>query len=69
MSTVPDPTGIHWPEMIDNQEKHTVFLKPLVTLCEDRNRRIHLLQRRGRSDSLRDWERALHSGSREADHR
>jgi virginiamycin A acetyltransferase len=22
---------VHWPEMIDNQEKNTVFLKPLVT--------------------------------------
>ena len=31
MSTVPDPTSIHWPEMIDNQERNTVFLKPLVT--------------------------------------
>ena len=31
MSTVPDHTSIHWPEMIDNQEKSTVFLKPLVT--------------------------------------
>jgi virginiamycin A acetyltransferase len=31
MSTVPDPTGIRWPEMIDDQEKSTVFLKPLVT--------------------------------------
>jgi virginiamycin A acetyltransferase len=29
--TVPDPTSVHWPEMIDNQEKNTVFLKPLVT--------------------------------------
>jgi hypothetical protein len=68
MSTVPDPTSIHWPEMIDNREKHTVFLKPLGTLSEDRSRRINLLQRRGRSDSPRDWERALHSRSREADH-
>ena len=31
MSTVPDPTSIRWPEMLDNQEKNTVFLKPLVT--------------------------------------
>jgi hypothetical protein len=31
MSTVPDPMSIHWPEMIDNQEKNTAFLKPLVT--------------------------------------
>jgi virginiamycin A acetyltransferase len=31
MSTVPDPMRVHWPEMIDNQEKNTVFLKPLVT--------------------------------------
>lgn len=31
MSTVRDPTSIHWPEMIDNQEKNTIFLKPLVT--------------------------------------
>ena len=31
MSTVPDPTSVHWPEMIDNQGKTTVFLKPLVT--------------------------------------
>jgi len=31
MSTVPDPMSVHWPEMIDNQEKNTVFLKPLVT--------------------------------------
>jgi hypothetical protein len=23
--------SVHWPEMIDNQEKNTVFLKPLVT--------------------------------------
>jgi hypothetical protein len=22
MSTVPDPTSIHWPEMIDNPEKN-----------------------------------------------
>ena len=28
---VRDPTSIHWPEMIDNQEKNTIFLKPLVT--------------------------------------
>src|SRR5712672_1313986 len=31
MSMVPDPMSVHWPEMIDNQEKNTVFLKPLVT--------------------------------------
>ena len=31
MSTIPDPMSVHWPEMIDNQEKNTVFLKPLVT--------------------------------------
>jgi virginiamycin A acetyltransferase len=31
MSTIPDPTSAHWPEMIDNQENNTVFLKPLVT--------------------------------------
>ena len=31
MSTVPDPMSVHWPEMIDGQEKNTVFLKPLVT--------------------------------------
>jgi virginiamycin A acetyltransferase len=31
MSTVPDPMSVHWPEMIDDQEKNTVFLKPLVT--------------------------------------
>jgi hypothetical protein len=31
MSTVPDPMSVRWPEMIDNQEKNTVFLKPLVT--------------------------------------
>ena len=31
MSTVPDPMRVHWPEMIDGQEKNTVFLKPLVT--------------------------------------
>ena len=31
MSTVPDPTSVRWPEMIDGQEKNTVFLKPLVT--------------------------------------
>src|SRR5258705_12747123 len=31
MSTVPDPMSVHWPEMIDNQEKSTVFLKPLIT--------------------------------------
>jgi hypothetical protein len=23
MSTVPDPMGVHWPEMIDNQEENT----------------------------------------------
>jgi virginiamycin A acetyltransferase len=27
MSTVPDPTKVHWPEMIDNQERNTAFLK------------------------------------------
>ena len=31
MSTVPDPTRARWPEMIDDQEKNTVILKPLVT--------------------------------------
>jgi len=31
MGIVPDPTSVRWPEMIDNQEKNTVFLKPLVT--------------------------------------
>jgi virginiamycin A acetyltransferase len=31
MSTIPDPTSAYWPEMIDNQENNTVFLKPLVT--------------------------------------
>lgn len=31
MSTVPDPTSIRWPGMIDDQAKYTVFLKPLVT--------------------------------------
>jgi virginiamycin A acetyltransferase len=31
MSTIPDPMMVHWPEMIDNQEKNTVFLRPLVT--------------------------------------
>jgi virginiamycin A acetyltransferase len=31
MSTVPDPMSIRWPEMIDNQEENTVFLKPLIT--------------------------------------
>ena len=31
MSRVPDPTSVRWPEMIDGQEKNTVFLKPLVT--------------------------------------
>lgn len=31
MSTIPDPMSVHWPEMIDDQEKNTVFLKPLVT--------------------------------------
>ena len=30
MITVPDPMSVHWPEMIDGQEKNTVFLKPLV---------------------------------------
>ena len=28
---VPYPMSVHWPEMIDDQEKNTVFLKPLVT--------------------------------------
>jgi hypothetical protein len=28
MSRVPDPMSVHWPEMIDNQEQNTVFLKP-----------------------------------------
>jgi hypothetical protein len=31
MNMVPDPMSVRWPEMIDNQEKNTVFLKPLVT--------------------------------------
>lgn len=31
MSTVPDPTSVRWPEMIDDQVGNTVFLKPLVT--------------------------------------
>ena len=31
MSRVPDPMRVRWPEMIDGQEKNTVFLKPLVT--------------------------------------
>lgn len=31
MSTVPDPMSVRWPEMIDNQEKNTAFLKPLIT--------------------------------------
>ena len=31
MSMVPDPMRIHWPEMIDDQERNTAFLKPLVT--------------------------------------
>jgi hypothetical protein len=31
MRKVPDPMRAHWPEMIDDQEKNTVFLKPLVT--------------------------------------
>lgn len=31
MSTVPDPTKIRRPEMIDGQEANTVFLKPLIT--------------------------------------
>lgn len=26
-----DPMSVHWPEMIDGQEKNTVFLKPLIT--------------------------------------
>jgi hypothetical protein len=43
MSRVPDPMSVRWPEMIDGQEENTVSLKPLVTLSEDRDRRIHLL--------------------------
>jgi virginiamycin A acetyltransferase len=31
MDNVPDPTSIHWSQMIDGQEKNTVFLKALVT--------------------------------------
>ena len=31
MNRVPDPMSVRWPEMIDNQEKNTAFLKPLVT--------------------------------------
>ncbi|TCC49567.1 CatB-related O-acetyltransferase [Kribbella pittospori] len=31
MSTVPDPTAVRRPGMIDNQEMNTVFLKPLIT--------------------------------------
>jgi virginiamycin A acetyltransferase len=31
VSVVPDPMSVRWPEMIDGQEKKTVFLKPLVT--------------------------------------
>ena len=31
MNRIPDPMSVHWPEMIDDQEKNTVFLKPLVT--------------------------------------
>ena len=31
MSNFPNPTRIHRSEMIDNQERNTVFLKPLVT--------------------------------------
>ena len=31
MNRVPDPMSVRWPEMIDGQEKNTVFLKPLVT--------------------------------------
>jgi virginiamycin A acetyltransferase len=31
VSVVPDPMSVRWPEMIDGQEKNTVFLKPLVT--------------------------------------
>ena len=31
MNRVPDSMSVHWPEMIDDQEKNTVFLKPLVT--------------------------------------
>lgn len=31
MATVPDPGRVRRPEMIDDQEKNTVFLKPLVT--------------------------------------
>jgi hypothetical protein len=30
MSTFHDPMNVHWPEMIDDQEQNTVFLKPLV---------------------------------------
>ena len=31
MTTVPDPGHVRRPEMIDNQEKNTVFLKPLIS--------------------------------------
>jgi virginiamycin A acetyltransferase len=31
MSTVPDPMSIRRPGMIDNQDKNTVFLKPMIT--------------------------------------
>jgi virginiamycin A acetyltransferase len=31
VSTVPDPTSVRRPGMIDDQEKNTVFLKPLIT--------------------------------------
>ena len=34
MSTFPDPMNVHWPEMIDDQEQNTVFLKPLVASPE-----------------------------------
>src|SRR5216684_3767403 len=30
VSTVPNPTKVRRPEMIDNQEANTVFLKPLI---------------------------------------
>jgi len=31
VTTVPDPGHVRRPEMIDNQEKNTVFLKPLIS--------------------------------------
>ena len=31
MRMVPDPMRVHWSEMIDDQERNTAFLKPLVT--------------------------------------